>query len=256
MTEPDAPAVEWWLWPNVLALDAPVVAVVWQRFLAGTVGATVPASASVALGLVVWGIYLLDRRLDAARPGFTQPRHTFARRNPYLVTVLAFAALVAAALLAVTLPWAYLEVGAVVAGLVAGYFGLVHLTRAALPIAKESLVGVLFAAGVSVPLIASDAPLVAWLPSTFAFGLLCWLNCALIERWESGASGGAILPVLLALGVLLTGATSPAAVRGALGTSVALLLVLHAARHPTGTKHARVLADVALLTPLAVYGYR
>lgn len=253
MTEPDATVVEWWLWPNVLALDAPVVAVVWQRFLAGAFGVTVPAAASAVLGLVVWAIYLLDRRFDAARPGSAQPRHIFARRNPSRVTALAVIAFGAAALIATALPRAYLEVGAVVAGLVAGYFGLVHLTGAALSLAKEALVGVLFAAGVSVPLLASHVPLVLWLPAATGFGLLCWLNCVLIERWECGARGRGVVPAALGVAVVLCGATSPTAVHVALGAAAALLALLHAVRLRTGTRLARVLADVALLTPLAMW---
>ena len=253
MTEPDATAVEWWLWPNVLALDAPIVAVVWQRFLAGSFGVPVPGAASVVLGLVVWAIYLLDRRFDAARPESVQPRHTFARRNSSLVTALALTALGAAALLATALPRAYIEVGAVVAGLVAGYFGLVHLTGTALSVAKEALVGVLFAVGVSVPLIASEIPLVVWLPPSTAFGLLCWLNCVLIEQWESGPRGLGVVPASLGVAVVLCGATSPTAVHVALGAAAALLALLHAVRLRTGTRLARVLADVALLTPLATW---
>lgn len=245
-------AVPWWLWPNVLALDAPAVAVVWQRFLGGAFGVSVPATASVVLGLVVWGIYLLDRRLDASRPELTQPRHVFARRNPSVVSALALVSLVAAALTAVALPAAYLATGGVVAGLVLGYLALVHLTRSALSTAKEPLVGLLFAAGVSVPILASNLPLAVWLPAVVAFGLLCWLNCDLIERWETGASGRAFLPAVLAFGVLLASATSLAEVRGPLLASAILLLVLYAARRRAGTNLARLLADVVLLTPLAV----
>jgi hypothetical protein len=253
VTEPDPTAVEWWLWPNVLALDAPVVAVVWQRFLAGACGVTVPAAASVVLGLVVWAIYLLDRRFDTARPESVQPRHNFARRNPSLVTAPALTALSAATFVATALPSEYLKVGAVIASLIAGYFGLVHLTRAGLSLAKEPLVGVLFAAGVSVPLIASDVPLVVWFPAATGFGLLCWLNCALIEQWETGARGLELLPTALAVAVLVSGSTLPVAVHIALGTSAALLMMFHSTRRRTGTKLARVLADVALLTPLLVW---
>src|SRR5947208_1712495 len=56
----------WWLWPNLLALDAPAVAVTWQLFLAAKAPVAVPLAASVVLALVVWGVYLTDRAVDAA----------------------------------------------------------------------------------------------------------------------------------------------------------------------------------------------
>ena len=61
MTAETAATIPWWLWPNVLALDAPTVAVVWQRFLGWAFDSPVPAVASVVLGLTVWSIYLADR---------------------------------------------------------------------------------------------------------------------------------------------------------------------------------------------------
>ena len=67
--------VPWWLWPNLLGLDAPAVAVVWQRFLADASGVAVPVAASAVLALVVWGIYLTDRRLDARAGNGTRLRN-------------------------------------------------------------------------------------------------------------------------------------------------------------------------------------
>ena len=57
-----------WLWPNLLSLDAPLVAVLWQSFLAYRFSLPLRLSGCLALGLTVWSIYLLDRLLDARQP--------------------------------------------------------------------------------------------------------------------------------------------------------------------------------------------
>ena len=52
---------------------------------------------------------------------------------------------------------------------------------------------------------------------------------------------------------VVTGLGSPPAVKIALSVAVGLLAALHVSRHRIGTRAARVLADVALLTPLTVW---
>lgn len=248
--ELEATEIRWWLWPNVLAFDAPAVAVIWQRFLAAAFGVSVPVAASVVLALVVWGIYLVDRWLDARRANANQPRHRFAAKNSKLITTLAVFAFLVAGSLALVLPWAYFIAGGLVAGLVTGYLGLVHLAKAPLYGGKELLVALLFAAGVAIPLIASDVDVWAWLPAVGGFGLACWLNCRLIERWESSPTNSAGWEMCLGLPIVACGVLSPRLVGIMLGMSAGLLLMLHVVHRRTGLELARVLADVALLTPL------
>src|SRR3954451_15813809 len=75
----------WWLWPNLLGLDAPLVAVVWQALFARTVHVTLFPAARLALALAVWAVYLADRLLDCASSeasGATSGeagRHVFCR---------------------------------------------------------------------------------------------------------------------------------------------------------------------------------
>ena len=75
--------VPWWMWPNVLSLDAPVVAVLWQAALARVSGVALPEGCHLALGLAVWLIYMVDRVLDGFSMG-EQPvktmRHAFYQR--------------------------------------------------------------------------------------------------------------------------------------------------------------------------------
>ena len=74
-----------WLLPNLLSLDAPLVAVAWLYMLAKTWGVNYhPEHEYVVLGLVVWVLYVTDRLLDAAVLGDSprcQERHRFHRRH-------------------------------------------------------------------------------------------------------------------------------------------------------------------------------
>jgi hypothetical protein len=245
----------WWLWPNVLALDAPAVAVVWQQFLGRAFGVAVPAAASVVLGLTVWGIYLADRWWDARGGTGTQARHAFAAANPGMIGVSA-AALVAAGGFALTLPTSYLAAGAALAAVVAVYFGLVHLLKPTAVTArggKEMLVGLLFAAGVAVPLVAEGRDAVRWVPAVCGFGVVCWLNCRVIDRWEGEVRGDDIREPALGITTFVFASLVLRSVAFALASAAALLLVVHTAEPRIGPRLARVLADLVLLTPLVVW---
>lgn len=82
-----APRIPWWLWPNVLSLDAPLVAVLWQAALAKAHKVAVMPALHITLFLAVWLIYIVDRVLDgfsmkdAAR---ISARHAFYQRNRWL----------------------------------------------------------------------------------------------------------------------------------------------------------------------------
>src|SRR5947209_6601400 len=53
------------LWLNLVCLDAPVVAVLWQWLFGHSFGLQITAAARVALFLTAWLIYLADRFADA-----------------------------------------------------------------------------------------------------------------------------------------------------------------------------------------------
>jgi hypothetical protein len=250
----------WWLWPNLLSLDAPAIAVVWQSFLSTSEGVEVPLAATVTLALVVWSIYLIDRWLDARRHRLCgTDRHRFAARNPRTVAGLAFLATPAAGTIAgVGLPFTYLEVGGGVAVLSMGYFTVVHLTHARRSLFrgfKEVSVGAVFAIGVAIPLIVGTTQTSPqWVPGVIAFGALCGLNCILISRWEESASSAPSGWTALAVGAIAVsasvGARFPVSV--AILASLGLLVGLDLIRNRISTRGLRVLVDAALLTPLFV----
>ena len=67
-----------WLWFNLLGLDAPVVALVWQDFLARCYPTILRPPGRAVLGLTVWAIYLADRLLDTRHPAVWESvRHVF-----------------------------------------------------------------------------------------------------------------------------------------------------------------------------------
>ena len=76
-----------WLWLNLLSLDAPLIAIVWQDFLARCFPSLLREPGRWALGLTVWAIYLADRLIDVRHPEapVEPPRHRFYRRNRTLV---------------------------------------------------------------------------------------------------------------------------------------------------------------------------
>ncbi|MBN9521670.1 hypothetical protein J0H58_24680 [bacterium] len=254
MVRSDPAPTPWWLVPNILALDAPAVAAVWQRFLAARFGVPVPWSATTALAAAVWCVYLTDRYLDARRGAIDADRHRAAARRPRTFVLGALVAAGFAAVAASRLPVAYVQYGLAVGLGVTAYLALVHALAGhlrALPGGKELLVAAGFAAGVAVPL-AANGHCTEWLPCVAAFGGLCWLNCRLIDRWESG--GPVCWPDWLLCGSLLA---APAALPSTVGLAVAgaalgLLAVHVACRHRP--RVARALADVVLLTPLVLCG--
>src|ERR1700753_814299 len=97
----------WWLWWNVLSLDAPMVAVAWALVFAKSAQVRLPNAEVAALGLLVWLIYTVDRLLDgcfpalaasnqaAVLPGegaFGSPlrqRHAFHREHARAITWIA-----------------------------------------------------------------------------------------------------------------------------------------------------------------------
>jgi hypothetical protein len=245
--------IPWWLYPNLVALDAPLVAVVWQRFLASRFGVPLHFPISATLALAVWSIYLLDRWWDARRGEDRTERHRWAGAHRALLLRLVVVSLAAVLVAIGFLPSAVVETGAVVAAGIAGYLALVHLLSpgtVAKTGFKELLVGIGFAAGVAVPLLASPTFRYGWLMAVAAFGGLCWLNCRLIERWESRTPGlGWNRPLILA--ILLTSAATPRPVALALNGSLALLVAVHFGLRGR-PRAARVLADAVLILPLAV----
>jgi hypothetical protein len=238
-----------WLWLNLLSLDAPVVALVWQDLAARSFGTPLRPAARVVLGLTVWAVYLADRLLDvrATVPLPNTARHHFYRRHPRVMSALLAAVLVADACVAILkLRRAVFLDGVGVAVCVAAYLSIFPLRPSCWE--KQVFAAMLFSIGV---LLVSFTWLGPWrllLPAAL-FGVLCLCNLVLIEYWEGGRKGRFIW---LAPAVVAGLAMLPPAGRWQHAVTLSgVLLAAVAIAGPRLTVAAkRVLADAALLTPL------
>jgi hypothetical protein len=243
-----------WLWPNLLSLDAPVVAVLWQILFIRCFHAAGRAMPSVLLVSVVWLIYSADRALDAWRGSDAQPRHQFYRRHWRAILPVWTIVLSATSWLAWTqLQRQTFERGAWLAAAVGVYFSAVHGLHRKWP--KEAAVAVIFALGAS---------LASWTQvetradvlTVILFSCLCWINCVAIERWEhdSGEHGPSPYPVgilaaCLGLAAIVILHQRPI-LAGAEASSAAAFVLLDRAHLKLSADALRVLADVALLSPI------
>lgn len=271
-----------WLYPNLLSLDAPLVVVAWLYIFARTwrLGYH-PWEAYVALGLVVWAIYVADRLLDAsmlrATPDKLEVRHQFHRAHRRQFGIGAAVALGVALLLVVTkMPmtiYKHLLLGAV---LLAGFFGLSMLSSQEgdeAPLAKNVLAGVTFAFGTAMTahIYRPELGIFEMLKSRefVSFAVLCILNISAIDLWEHAARAADLeikasdelaltLPLTLLGGAalmfaLMDNEQSTRPFFYAILTGSALLYILNRRRTEFSMDALRVLADVALLVPVLVF---
>jgi hypothetical protein len=245
---------QFWLWPNLLSLDAPLVAVLWQTLFLRCLGAPVRWLPALLLFLTVWLIYVADRLLDARNGAVTTPRHRFYGRS-FRWVLTAWMIVLASTAGMVFLGFAnplLLRGGAMLAAVFL-YLAAVHWlpARAGWIGLKEAMVAVLFALGTSLPAwgqirTAHDALTVV------LFSMLCWLNCIAIEQWENGFARlpvAAIAGIIAVAGMAVLHHDRPILV-GAEAASLFALVLLDWLHHKLSRDALRVLADVALLTPL------
>lgn len=268
----------WWQWLTVLSLDAPIVALLWQWQLSRIAGAAPGGARVFVLGISVWLAYAADRWIEGWRVAphrIRTQRHSFYQRMRWPVAVV-WALLLAAA---VGVSVAALDRRAWIGGLlllalVALYLlshQLVHRHRRG-RVPKEACVALLMGGGAAVFVVAPAGAALRPLAAPLAlFVLLCFANCALISSWERavdeshgavslarqfrrGAAFSRAFPWLLAGAALLVAgaARGPARAAALCAAASSLLLVAIDRSQPRiGWPLARVLADVALMTPLA-----
>jgi hypothetical protein len=270
---------DWWQWPTVLSLDAPAVALLWQWLFARIGGAPLRWPHGFILGASVWLAYAADRWIEGwrLRPGQIQTqRHDFYQRWRWPLCVFWCGVLGAdLTVSARCLTSREFNAGLLLLLPVLAYLlshQLIH-RRHPWRAPKEICVALLFGGGVSVfPLARPGVAVHPMLGPLGLFCLLCFANCALISVWEQavdeahGQTSLALqfrrtrtfaraLPWLLALATLGFAWAADGPVRTTLVcvvTSGVLLGLLDLAQSRLGARLARVLADVALMTPLAV----
>ena len=195
-----------WLIPNLLSLDAPLVAVVWLYIFAKTWRVEyLPWAAYISLGLVVWVIYVTDRLLDASlgssSSGKLEARHEFHQRHRKFFTRAAIVAGVTALVLVVLrLPMTvygfsiggsgtngYAVLGAFFVG---GFFVLSLFSTHGpneIPYAKNLMAGLSFAYGTAMLAhVYTGFEMWEFIRSRelICFAVLCVLNISAIDLWE------------------------------------------------------------------------
>lgn len=266
----------WWLVPNLLALDAPLVAVVWLSAFAHAFESAVEWPVMIALFAAVWCVYLTDRLIDARRlqdESVATARHVFARRHQVVLFTALGVSMGFGGWLAVTrLETGLLRSGMVLVAAVGLYFGgFVRLFGGWRPLpAKEVVCGLVFSVGCALGVDAVRHDWLVALPAVLLLGGLCALNCLAISAWEKEAdrvndSAAASrwwrrldtdLPwlgvALMLLSYIAFNEADGGAIFQAIFVSSLVLTALHLLRAAPwmGARLRRVLADAALLTPL------
>ena len=257
-TQPNKESTPWWLFLNVLALDAPIVAIVWQHFLAENLNIKIPTTETAALFFTVWFIYLSDHFFDSLKGFYTTQRHLFVARNQKTTIALITFTFTTSICLCFSLSKSLILGGIILVGFICIYLLLVHANIANIKLknnCKELLVGIGFGTGVALPVIISNVELKTWLPSVSLFCLLCWLNCRLIDNWESNRNSLSKMDLTLILLIFyLMFICQKPILLAAIITLVCLVLVNKFAGSDK-PRISRVLADVSLLSPWVFWIY-
>lgn len=276
VTAPIRPRIRWWQWPTVLSLDAPLVVLGWQAVLAHVARVRLDWPRGFVLALSVWLSYSADRWIEGWRlppDAVRTERHAFYQRQRWPMFVLWMAVLAADVWVALArLSLTEFEAGWLVVPPVLAYLLSHQLIHRDHPwrAPKEACVALLLGAGTALFPLSHRGPYHRHLwPALVLFVLLCFANLVLISLWERevdrshrqtslalqfGSAGWIhslpwMLAGLAALFGLVEGGDARLAAACAAGSSVLLGAVDRL--HPRlGLRLSRVLADVALLTPL------
>lgn len=253
--------IKFWQWPNILAIDASIVALAWLWVFALEQSVELNISAYAVLALSVWLTYTADRLFDAKPREDSQlvsARHQFAKRHGGLLWFAWWGLFVVNLIVAATgLSQAQLNRGFVLLFLCLAYTGLNHLlSKRFFP--KELIVALIFTGGTQVFL-----PEPTGWKCIAAFTLLCLINCLAIG-WKETAVDTTLKirsissisdprwfhPLMLATVCFAAISSCPMA----LLPSIVLLLIIQIRQQHFRTESFRVLCDALLLAgPLAYF---
>ena len=271
-----AGARPWWLWPNILSLDAPLVALVWQEGFARSLDLDLGWPSRLILALCTWLAYCGDRILDGYRLNgpVDSDRHEFARVHRRVLSLLWCVGLLLAAVVAWQLPRPELVGGLVLLLLVGTYFALHHhpASRTRAGRFKEVMAGAGFAAGTVYAVMVSAGSSLGFLLMCTAWAGLCSVNCLIIAGWDRAEDRvmgqpslarqwpkmESVIPWLVGLSLLAAAAAAWLDPRWqllmvAVAVSGTGLLTLLGFGESLRTTLRRVLADAVLLTPVLFF---
>lgn len=196
------PRIQYWQWPNVLALDAVIIAIAWQTVLSLTHDEPIGISEQLVLGLSVWLTYTADRLFDVRNIDEStrlSDRHWFAQRNQKRLWMIWWVALALDLSIALLhLNATQLIDGVILLSLCLSYTALNQLfSKYFFP--KELCVALIFAGGSQV--FVQDAQ--SWLIFTH-LGALYLLNCLLIANNEQSLDRALKIRSLAVIGLAPT----------------------------------------------------
>jgi hypothetical protein len=266
------------MYPNVLSLDAPIVAVTWLYVFASTWDVNyIEPMLPVVLGLFVWIVYATDRLLDCKlNPETSFPlRHQFHQAHARFFTVAILAALVVTISLSLSvLQWSIVQTALLPVGATGLFFVLSFFTtsNARVSYAKNFLAGYAFAWGVGSGLagLMGHSLFSNWMrlasPEMLVFGLLCMINITAVDLWINGsdeldedADEWALtmpLMVLAFFSVVLMRADQQEHIKSfyiSILVAAALMYVVNRMRRRLSPAFLRMSADLILLLAAAFY---
>jgi hypothetical protein len=279
----------WWLWPNLLSLDAPLVALAWAWMFSNAWGVvSVPWQLWATLGVSVWIIYALDRIVDARREGnlkLLDARHHFHRRYSQVffrvITIGIFFCLYSVML---NLAQTVLQYGFFVILCAVVYFVIAfnQSNSEQSGLGKNLVAGLTFSYGASAGIHAYSPVLpfgdMVFSSEVLLFAALCVINMTAIDFWRLKGEDDEDAAAVLNLGTLLVAGVAmyiyistlkreafffnedfyheqvfykPFAVGVLVGS--AGFFLLNQARRKFEAEAYRVLVDVAVVAPVFVF---
>lgn len=249
------PSIRLWQWPNILAIDTALIAILWQLSLARVLNAEIDWVASAILGLSVWLTYVADRLFDVRsreKAVLFSLRHQFAKRYRQALWYVWYVLLAMNLLLATQLTVLQLKNGSLLLTFCLLYTASNQkLSRHFFP--KEICVALIYAGGVIIFM-----PVAYPLGFFGVFALLCLLNCLMIGAREKVIDAKmrvhSVAPLVAErwLTLLALFGAGLAAWRGGelwlgLALSFGILGLLHSLRNRISIEAFRVLADASLI---------
>ncbi|MEM1084536.1 MAG: hypothetical protein AAGI48_10515 [Verrucomicrobiota bacterium] len=281
-----------WLWPNLLSLDAPLVAVAWLYMFARAWRVDFhPWHAYVALGLTVWLIYVADRLLDVRMKDADDPslgrRHDFhARHQKKFLIGMAVASSIVLWIALEFLPFEVFRYSIPIGAMVLGFFAFVVMVPSSHEISyfRNVVAGMTFgfgtAMGAHIYIPVEHILEMVSSREVISFGVLCALNISAIHLWEHSRRSDdpevraadeltLTLPLtLVAAAALVFGYLDNPGMFGsseegagaptrpffyAVLISAALLQVINKNRDRFSMDALRSLADLAMIVPLPLF---
>lgn len=266
------------MYPNVLSLDAPLVAVVWLYVLAKAWDVNyIEPLLPVVLGLFVWIVYATDRLLDCKlKPHSSFPlRHQFhqAHAKKFLI-VIVIASIVTVTIALLQLQWSIVQAAMLPLAATGGFFVLSFFStnEQRVSYSKNLLAGYAFAWGIGAGLVGLlGLPMLSnWIrllsAEMLVFGLLCMINITAVDLWIKGsdeldeeADEWALtmpLMILAFFSVLLMRSIHKEHTQSfyvSILIAAALMYVVNRMRHRFSTNFLRMSADLILLVAALFY---